>query len=79
MEKRFAVFNRYSDNSLASKNTRIDNLCENLDLKQTRAGADTDLSTVLLSDINYVLVKQKLQKYIDGTKEYLRKAFEGIN
>lgn len=79
MEKRFAIFNRYSDNSLASKNTRIDNLCENLDLEQTRASADMDLRTVLHSDINYVLVKQKLQKYIDGTKEYLRKAFEGIN
>lgn len=79
MEKKFAIFNRYSNRSLASKNTRIDNLCENLGLERSRAYADTDLNKLFLSEIDYVLVKHKLQKYIDGTKNYLRNAFKGIN
>lgn len=78
MEKKFAIFNRYSENSMASKNTRIDNLCQNLSLEGRRAGVNTNLDTVLLADIDFVQVKNRLQVYIDNTKAYLRKAFEGV-
>lgn len=78
MEKQFAIFNRYSDNSLASKNSRIDSLCTNLDFHSCRANANSDLDSVLLKPVDYSKVKANLEKYIMATKSYLQKAFEGV-
>lgn len=77
-EKPIAVFNRYSDNSMSSKNSRIDSLCTNLDLKKIRAGANTDLKEVLFNEIDYIQVKTILDGYINLTKQYLNMAFDGI-
>lgn len=77
-EKPIAVFNRYSDNSMSSKNSRIDSLCANLDLKKIRAGANTDLKEVLFYEIDYIQVKNRLDGYINLTKQYLNMAFDGI-
>lgn len=77
-EKPVAIFNRYADGSSSSKNSRIDSLCENLDLKQIRANEKTNLSDLFSKQINYLSVKQHLQVYIQKSKSYLNKAFEGI-
>ena len=77
-EKPVAIFNRYADGSSSSKNSRIDSLCENLDLKQIRANEKTNLSDLFSKQINYLSVKQQLQVYIQKSKSYLNEAFEGI-
>ena len=77
MEKKVAVFNRYIDESKSSKNSRIDSLCDNLELHSIRANEQTNLDEVLLKEIDYPKVKKNLRKYIDATKLYLAKAFEG--
>lgn len=77
-EKPVAIFNRYADGSSSSKNSRIDSLCENLDLEQIRANEKTNLLELFSKQINYLSVKQQLQVYIQKSKSYLNEAFEGI-
>ena len=38
--KKFMIFNRYSDQSKTSKNSRIDSLCQNLNLSERRFSGD---------------------------------------
>lgn len=78
MKKQFAIFNRYSDNTSISRNSRIDSLCENLGLKKCRAGETSNLDDVLLHTIDYKKVNTCLNTYIEKTWEYLNDAFEGI-
>lgn len=78
MEKPVAIFNRYLDGSSSSKNSRIDSLCFNLDLSQIRANENSDLSTVLLKEIDYKQVKSRIDYYINKSKEYLETAFAGV-
>lgn len=78
MEKHFAIFNRYADGSSSSKNSRIDSLCENLNLSSVRASADTNLKDVLLVDVDYKSVKALLNNYIEKSWSYLREAFKGL-
>ncbi len=78
MEKQFAIFNRYADGSSSSKNSRIDSLCDNLQLRTVRANASTDLEDVLLTAVDYKKVKSLLNNYISATKQYMCEAFSGI-
>ena len=77
-ERPVAIFNRYVAGSSSSKNSRIDSLCDNLQLSQIRADENTDLSELFSEKVNYSLVKKRLEQYILLTKQYLYKAFEGI-
>lgn len=77
-ERPVAIFNRYRTGSSSSKNSRIDSLCDNLQLSQIRADENTDLSELFSEKVNYSLVKKRLEQYILLTKQYLHKAFEGI-
>ena len=76
-EKRFAIFNRYPNNSVVSKNSRIDSLCTNLALRKVRANGSSNLENVLLCDIDYVDVKNRLNIYVNNAKEYLKTVFKG--
>jgi hypothetical protein len=76
MEKKFGIFNRYSTSSSASKNSRIDTVCSNLELEGRRVVADSDLDVVMNADIDWKSVKEKTQVYRDRMWKYMRKALE---
>ena len=74
-----AIFDRYDAGSSTSKNSRIDSLCENLELSGIRAGASTNLDSILLQSIDYIAVEERLSDFRMRTKEYLEEAFRGIH
>lgn len=74
--KKFLIFNRYSNNTSVSKNSRIDSLCANLNLESRRF--DGDVSKIANS-IDYDGVEARLQVLKDSTNEYIDAAFKGIS
>lgn len=74
--KNFIVFNRYSDTSKASKNTRIDNLCGNLGLQNRRFKGN--ITQEIQQEIDYDTVDSKLEKIRKSSYEYLENAFDSI-
>lgn len=77
-EKPVAIFNRYAEGSSSSKNSRIDSLCDNLNLKQIRADEKSNLLEIFSKHIDYLSVKKHLLVYIKKSKSYLNEAFDGI-
>lgn len=75
-EKEFFIFNRYSDKSKNSKNSRIDTVCENLGLSNRRVTANDNLYAKIGQSINYTDVKLKLEKYINKSKRYLKESLK---
>lgn len=74
-EKKFMIFNRYSDNSTTSKNSRIDSLCSNLGLSERRyRGNIFDIE----KEIDYKMVKSKFSEIYSVTEKYLNEAFKKI-
>lgn len=71
MQKQFVVFNRYSSNSGASKNSRIDTVCGNLGLNQRRVDADSDLNSLMADAINWGSVIKLQKSYQDKMRRYL--------
>lgn len=74
--KKFMVFNRYSDSSKTSKNSRIDSLCQNLGLEDRRFNGKI---SEVRKDINYKNIYKNLDKLKQLTNAYLDKAFEDIS
>ena len=74
-EKQFLVFNRYSDTSSNSKNSRIDSLCTNLGLENRRYSKTADVLDQIRQKIDYDLVLKKISFYQKSTLQYLRCAF----
>lgn len=77
-EKPFLVFNRYSDRSTNSKNSRIDSVCRNLGLENRRFYGDQNVVDAMKAEIDYRSVRGLVQQYRISTKDYLRKAFFDI-
>lgn len=73
-EKKFMVFDRYSDTSSNSKNSRIESVCKNLGIENRRYCSDKDISEVMKQDIDYGFVETELSKYRDKTLKYLKSA-----
>lgn len=71
-EKKFFVYNRYSDNSVNSKNSRIDTVCGNLGLNDRRVTIATDLYSKIKTDINYNQVREQLLNFQEAMKIYLQ-------
>lgn len=74
MQKNFVIFNRYSNSSGASKNSRIDTVCGNLGLESRRVTADSDLSSIMDSKIDWISVAAKTQVYREKMWNYLKEA-----
>lgn len=75
LHKNFAIFNRYSDNSGASKNSRIDTVCGNLGLNSRRVNADSDLNSVMTKkSIDWNAVDEKAKVYKERMREYLKES-----
>lgn len=75
--RKLVIFNRYSDNSSSSKNTRIDNLCGKLGLSDRRFSGD--IIKDAKGDIDYSIIDNKLEDIRRESKEYLEQAFDSIN
>lgn len=71
-KKKFMIFNRYSDASKVSKNSRIDSLCANLGVTDRRYAGDI---MTIKNDINYDDVYTRLDKEMESTNKYLDEAF----
>lgn len=76
--KNFVTFNRYSEQSKHSKNSRIDTLCSNLGLEARRYDTSLPLAVQLNKKINYESVAEKFEVLKKETDGYLNKAFENL-
>ncbi len=74
-EKKFLVFDRYSDKSSNSKNSRIESLCANVGLNNRRYMRGENISEMMEQVIDYSVVTQKVTQYSEYTRMYLRDAF----
>lgn len=75
--KKFIVFNRYSDQSKSSKNSRIESLCNNLGLEERRY-QDKDIVKEMEKEIDYEKVDSKVQAIREKSKDYLKDALKTI-
>lgn len=74
--RNFVVFNRYADNSSASKNTRIESLCSRLGLSERRFSGN--IIQDMKKHIDYIAVDKELKKIRDESRAYLECAFDSI-
>lgn len=70
-EKKFMVFDRYSNNSISSKNSRIDSFCTNYGLQSRRY--ENDIYAVE-NEINYTAVLDKVNEYRKISLAFLDRA-----
>ena len=74
--KRFVVFNRYSEKSSSSKNTRIENLCARLGLDNRKFSGD--ITKDVNEEIDYSVIDSKIKTIRNESRIYLEKAFDSI-
>ncbi len=74
-EKKFIAFDRYSDTSSNSKNSRIQSVCENLGVLDRRYVDGSDIVDSINREIDYQSVFEKLSVYRENTMKYLKNAF----
>lgn len=73
-EKPFVVFNRYSNQSSNSKNSRIESVCTNLNLNHRRFIEKETIAQVMNAPIDYASVAAAVAGYRAHTWDYLRDA-----
>ena len=73
-EKKFIVFDRYSNKSSNSKNSRIDSLCHNVGLKNRRYVDINSVLEIVEENIDYDSVSKKVAEYRENTVKYLERA-----
>ena len=76
MEKPFVVFDRYSSTSANSKNSRIDSLCENLNLQGRRYSEDNTLCDVMRRKMDFPKLRESLAAYQQQTLSFLAEALK---
>ncbi len=72
-EKKFVVFDRYSDRSSNSKNSRIDSVCKNLGLSERRFSQGADILDIMERDIDHTYTAKKMAEYRESTRAFLRR------
>ncbi|MCD7884758.1 MAG: polysaccharide pyruvyl transferase family protein, partial [Lachnospiraceae bacterium] len=75
-KKNFVIFDRYSDSSKVSKNSRIDSLCDNLDIKSKRYKGDLEKN--LYSELDYEVINKNISVIVENIKNFLDTALSGI-
>ncbi len=75
-QKQFVVFNRYNNKSKHSKNSRIDSLCENLEITNCRYNGK--IEEIINNKIDYSNVEKNYNKLKNISGDYILKAFKGI-
>ena len=77
--KEFVLFNRYKEGVKHSKNSRIDSLCDNLNLNDRRYSSEDVLIEQFTNKIDYLGVEERLKKLKRTTDNYLEKVTNSIN
>lgn len=72
--KNFVVFNRYANNSVASKNSRIDTVCDNLGLSCRRVDGNLDLNEMVSHTVDWNEIDKKVDVFRRRMREYLKNA-----
>lgn len=76
-QKQFVTFNRFSDESRNSRNSRIDSLLTQTGLRSRRmTEVGQDICDVIDAKIDYEMVEKKLAKMRNESVDYLRNALE---
>lgn len=78
-QKQFVVFNRYSDDSTVSKNSRIDTLCQNFDVEERRYRDGINFNTIISKEIDYSKVSEKYKEQREITERYLKTIIEEMH
>lgn len=73
---KFFVFRRYNKKSKVSTNSRLDSLLEKVNLRERLLNGNEDIESVLRMNINFEEVDEKLEKFRDDSKEFLRNALK---
>ena len=74
MERPFLIFDRYSCASANSKNSRIDSLCEKLNIKERRFVDNGSVREAMCQPIDFADVREKLEEYRQQTFSFLKEA-----
>lgn len=77
-KKKFIVFNRFRENKKNSTNSRIDSLCNTLDLQERRYNPKNDLYSQIIKEFDYAFVENKLEMLRKDSKRFLINAFDVI-
>ncbi len=70
-QKQFLVFTRYAENSMSSKNSRIDSFCENYGLTDRRYNGDI---YAVDNEIEYNSVLERVEEHRQKSKAFLDNA-----
>lgn len=70
-KKKFLVFNRYSDKSISSKNSRIDSFCRNYGLSDRRFDGNID---AVDNEIDFDTVHKKVENHRAESRAFLDRA-----
>ena len=73
-EKKFIVFNRYGENEFGSRNSRIDSLCDKLQISSRRYKEAGSIINQIRSEIDYQNVKSNVSDWRDESLAYLKNA-----
>lgn len=77
--KQFVTFNRFSDESKNSRNSRIESLLEQTDLQSRRMiKANQSIDEVIMAPIDYEKVENNLTKMRDKSVNYLKNALNSV-
>lgn len=77
-KKNFFTFSRFSEGSKQSTNTRIDNLLGVTGLQQRRIGNDINVDDILMKNISFEGVDEKLNTLRDSSMSYLKESLKGL-
>ena len=75
-QKKLLIFTRYADNSVTSKNSRIDSFCEIYGLSDRRFSGNVK---EVENNIDYNAVLEKVQQEREKTKRFLDKALKNLS
>lgn len=75
-KKKFIIFDRYSNTSKHSKNSRISSLCNNLGITSCRYNGNID--NILKNNIDYSNVEEKYIRLKKVSQDFLDRSFNGI-
>ena len=74
--KKFFVFRRYPNQSKVSTNSRLDSLLKIVDLKERLLEGTESVEDWIGKEIDYEMVDEKLEKFREESKRFLRGALE---
>lgn len=77
-QKQFIVFNRFDDSEKNSTNSRIDSLCNILELQERRFNKNLDIYDQMETSVDYKETNEKLTKLRESSMLFLEKAFSSI-